>query len=115
MTCKQIELQMQNAYFAQENAINDILAMVHAPIALPKNPRDVEEAMTMWDWPLWLEAIKKKLENLNSRGTLQEADQDGRAMKTKIFLKYAYTEDYQLKRKARFVVCGFSQIKGVMD
>jgi hypothetical protein len=30
-TCEQIELQMQNAYFAQENAINDILVMVHAP------------------------------------------------------------------------------------
>jgi hypothetical protein len=69
--------------------------------------------MTMWDWPLWLEAIKKEFENFNSRGTLLEADQEGRAMKAKIILKYAYTEDYQFKRKARFVVCGFSQIKGV--
>jgi hypothetical protein len=42
-------------------------------------------------------AIKKELENFNSRGTL--------------LLKYGYTEDYQLKRKPRFVVCGFSQIK----
>jgi hypothetical protein len=37
-TCEQIEQQMQNAYFAHENAINDILAMVHAPIALLKRP-----------------------------------------------------------------------------
>jgi hypothetical protein len=73
---------MHNAYFAQECAINEIMAlMVHEPIALPKDPKDVDEARTIWDW---LEAIKKELENVNSPGTLLEADQFGRAMKAKI-------------------------------
>jgi hypothetical protein len=34
-------------------------------------------------------------------------------MKTKLVLKYTYTADYQLKRKVRFVVCGYSQIKNL--
>ncbi len=41
-----------------------------------------------------LEAIKKELENFNSRGTHLEADQFGCAMKAKIILKYGNTEDY---------------------
>jgi hypothetical protein len=41
-----------------------------------------------------LKAIKKELENFNSRGTHLEADQFGCAMKAKIILKYGNTEDY---------------------
>ncbi len=47
--CEQIEREMHNAYYAQECAINEIMAMtVHEPIALPKDPKDVDEARTMW-------------------------------------------------------------------
>jgi hypothetical protein len=60
----------------------------HAYITLPKDPKDVEEAMTMADWPEWLTAVKKKLKNFNIHESLREADQVGHAMKTKIILKY---------------------------
>jgi hypothetical protein len=57
--------------------------------------------------------VDKELSNFNSRGIAREADQSGKAMKTKLVLKYTYTENYELKSKARLVVCGYSQVQGV--
>jgi hypothetical protein len=34
-------------------------------------------------------------------------------MKTKLVLKHTYAENYELKRKARLVVCEYSQVPGV--
>eukprot|EP01034_Spumella_vulgaris_P032431 gene32431-biopygen27626 len=56
--------------------------------------------------------IQREVGNLYRKGTIVPAEeQNGPAMKTKIVLKYTYDDDYELRRKARFVVCGYSQIK----
>jgi hypothetical protein len=86
---------------------------VHTPLALPPDPKSYEEAMAQWDCKEWRAAVDKELSNFNSRGIAREADQNGKAMKTKLVLKYTYTENYELKRKTRFVVCGYSQVQGV--
>ncbi len=57
--------------------------------------------------------MDKELSNFNSRDIARKASQEGKATKTKLVLKYTYTENYELKRKARLVVCGYSQIPGV--
>jgi hypothetical protein len=44
---------------------------------------------------------------------VRKAAQEGKALKTKIVLNYTYDDNYQLKSKARLVVCGYSQIAGV--
>jgi hypothetical protein len=83
-------------------------------LALPAGPRDIEEALAMEDSDLWAEAIRKELHQFDSRNTLKVASQQhGRAMKMKFVLKYKFNPDYTLVRKARLVICGYSQIKGI--
>ena len=53
------------------------------------------------------------MEQFRLRNTFASAVQHGRGMKTKLILKYAYNNDYSIKTKARLVVCGYSQIKGI--
>jgi hypothetical protein len=56
----------------------------------------------------------RELDQIEKRLTYAAAEsQYGRAHKTKLVLKYMYRNDYTLKRKARWVVCGYSQIPGV--
>ncbi len=92
---------------------NDFALSVHVPLALPPDPTSYEAAVGGWDGAEWRAAVDKELSNFNSRDIVLEAQQDGKAMKTKLVLKYTCTENYELKRKARLVVCGYSQIPGV--
>ena len=63
---------------------------------------------------MWEESIEKEINNFKVRNTLKVSDnQEGRGMKTKIILQYKYDGQYNLVRKTRMVVCGYSQIKGV--
>ena len=104
-----------HALFSLENFYNDFASLsVHPPIALPPDPKDLTAALLQEDGELWREAAEKEFGNFRLREILKMAeDQKGRAMKTKLVLKYTYTSDYQLKRKVRFVVCGYSQIKNL--
>ncbi len=69
-------------------------------ITLPPDPPTLSAARAQDDGPLWEIAAEKEFENFRSRGIIKNAmEQTGRAMKTKLVLKYAYTNDYQLKRK----------------
>eukprot|EP01034_Spumella_vulgaris_P024600 gene24600-biopygen21268 len=87
---------------------------MHAPIALPADPKTAEEAMTWPDASLWMTEVEKEFNNLRSHQTIKHAnDQDDPAMKTKLVLKYTYTSNYELRRKVRWVVCGYTQRKGV--
>ena len=92
---------------------NDICYAVHDVIALPPNPASVQEALAGPDRVHWLKAINDELQNFDDRHTFAEAPQTGRAMKTKMILKYMYKNDMTIKYKARLVACGYSQIYGV--
>jgi hypothetical protein len=60
-----------------------------------------------------MEAIDTELGVLNSYKVFETADQVGHAMKTKFVFTVTYRSDYTIKYKARLVVCGYSQIKGI--
>jgi hypothetical protein len=82
-------------------------------IGLPPAPKSVKEALESPESELWLDAIAKELDTLESYGTFAEAPNEGRAMKMKLVLTLTYKNDYSLKYKARLVVCGYSQVKGL--
>ena len=85
----------------------------HAPQPLPEVPKNVVEALTGPYADLWRKAIYDELEQFDSRNIFGPADQTGRAMGTKLILKYAYNNDYTIKAKARLVAKGYSQIYGL--
>lgn len=90
------------------------LLLAENKLALPPNPKTVAEALAKPDAREWFEEIMKELDQIEKRPTYAAAEsQYGRAHKTKLVLKYMYRNDYTLKRKARWVVCGYSQIPGV--
>eukprot|EP01034_Spumella_vulgaris_P047498 gene47498-biopygen34861 len=111
----QKERDAEQLYFADECYVRDLVCLVmHAPIVLPTDPKTPEEAMTWPDASLWMAEVEKEFNNLRSHRTIKHAEeQDGPAMKTKLVLKYTYTANYELKRKVRWVVCGYTQRKGV--
>jgi hypothetical protein len=90
---------------------------VHGALRLPPNPTniaDIESNPVHAPYrDLWNIAIEKELEQFAKYETLGPASDEGRAMKTRLVLKYSYSEDFTVKCKARLVVCGYSQIKGV--
>jgi hypothetical protein len=108
-----VRRDQNNANAVLECYFNDFALSVHAPLALPPDPISYEAAVGGWDGAEWRAAVDKELSNFNSRDIVREAPQDDKAMKTKLVLKYTYTENYELKSKARLVVCGYSQIPGV--
>jgi hypothetical protein len=80
---------------------------------LPPNPKNIDEALQGLHADLWEAAITKELEQFRLRNTFGPADQSGRGMKTKLILYYKYDGEYNLVAKARLVVCGYSQRKGI--
>lgn len=76
------------------------------------------QAMLRSDWPLWLKAIQKELDQLEKRGTWTEVDGkliSRKPLGTKLVLKIkrdARTGEVE-KYKARMTVKGFAQIKGL--
>jgi hypothetical protein len=105
----------EDAYLVSnlERWYNDTCCIVHEAVALPPNPKDINEALSGNDAELWRNAIANEMHQFKLRDTFGPAPQHGRAMKTKLILKYAYKNDYTIKAKARLVVCGYSQIPGV--
>jgi hypothetical protein len=81
----------------------------------PYSPKTVEEALTGSDADKWEEAIKTELSQLMDRGTFEfvEDTKDKRVAKMKMVLQGSLDNDLQPKYKARLVLCGYSQKKGV--
>jgi hypothetical protein len=96
-----------------ENYYSCVANTVHEAVKLPQNPSSVEQALANPEADKWREAMIKELQNFDDRSVFSEAEQEGRAMKTKWILKYAYNADYSIKYKARLVACGYSQIYGI--
>eukprot|EP01034_Spumella_vulgaris_P047276 gene47276-biopygen5902 len=107
----QKELDADHAFFALERWANEVICLnVHAPLSLPPDPKSCEEAVSGPEGTKWVAAMDKELKSLTDHGTMVDAEeQEGPAMKTKWVLKNNYTADYDVKCKARLVVCGYSQ------
>jgi hypothetical protein len=73
---------------------------VHIPLALPRNPDSLQEALNSKEADKWRAAIDNEMEQFKLRNTFAPAEQYGRGMKTKLILKYAYNNDYSIKTKA---------------
>ena len=92
---------------------NDIVVLAHSIEPLPPNPKNAEEALSGPDGELWRLSMVNEVDAFLSRNLWGVAEQKGRAMKTKLIFTYKYTPDFQISRKTRIVVCGYSQIKGI--
>ena len=85
-------------------------------MALPPNPKTLSEAVSLSNpyKDQWIEAVRKELRQMEDRESFEEAEeQTGRGMKTKLIYRVSYDNEYKLKFKARLVMCGYSQIKGL--
>ena len=93
--------------------LSEYIMTIFPAVMLPKDPVSLDEAMNGPHGEEWRAAIQKEFDNFDVRNTFGEAAQTGRAMKTKLILKYMFNNDYTLKFKARLVACGYSQVYGV--
>jgi hypothetical protein len=110
-------------YFAYDNEKEDQLdLLVHHTIAsaradlkLPPIPKNEADALdpNREDRDQWYQAILNEMEQFDKYKIFKAAPQVGHAMKTKFVFTLTYRSDYTLKYKARLVVCGYSQIKGI--
>jgi hypothetical protein len=82
---------------------------------LPTAPKTISEALDTNnpDVDHWYDAVDAELKILQEQGTFGEAEQFGKAMKTKFVYTTSFKPDFTIKYKARLVVCGYSQIYGV--
>ena len=71
----------------------------HAPQSLSSNPKNIKEALLGPYAELWRQAIIDELTQFDNRNIFGPAVQYGRAMGTKLILKYAYNNDYTIKAK----------------
>lgn len=94
--------------------VNITKAMIDVK-SLPKLPvvKTWEEAMASPYAKQWREALLVETDNFDTRKVFEDAEQHGRAMKTKLIFRVSYTDTYELKFRVRLVACGYSQIYGV--
>ena len=94
--------------------LDDELAnSVSASVLLPRVPNSVDEALNGSDREKWIEAIDAELKQLTARGTFEYAGTTGTGAKSKLILSVKFDNNMQVKYKARLVLCGYSQVKGV--
>jgi len=94
--------------------LEDLVNAAHNITPLPPAPANVEEALEGPERKQWKEAIDAEFKQLDKHEVLKWAEvQHGRGMKTKMVLQTKYGMDYSIRYKARFVVCGYSQLKGI--
>jgi hypothetical protein len=113
----------ERMYFAYDNNAEDQLdLLIHhiilsatTELKLPPVPKNEAEALdpNRIDRDEWYQAILNEMEQFDKYKIFKAAPQVGHAMKTKFVFTLTYRSDYTLKYKARLVVCGYSQIKGI--
>ena len=77
-----------------------------ASISLPSDPKSIE----WFNEEEWFNAIQKEAQIFRDRKIFRKAPQHGRAMKSKIVLRYMFKNDFTIKFKARLVACGYIQL-----
>jgi hypothetical protein len=82
-------------------------------LSLPAVPKSVEIAITGPEAEHWIKAIEAELIQLQDRGTFEFAGYTGPGAKSKIILAVKFDNNMNLKYKARLVLCGYSQVKGM--
>jgi hypothetical protein len=79
-------------------------------------PKNLQEALESKDKEKWITAIEKELAELDERGVFEYIDEDnddGHGMKSKLFYKVKFGQNLEIVFKARLVACGYSQIFGI--
>ena len=109
------DLEMNREYLEGfvDTVVCNVSSIDPTSIILPPAPKDLHEALGSDNAGEWWEAVMQELRTLDTYETFEEANQLGHAMKTKLILTCGFKNDYTIKRKARLVVCGYSQIKGI--
>ena len=109
----------------EREGINNVMLLVmeeqeRGPLRVvkaPYSPKTVEEALRGPEAEQWKKAIDAELEQLESRGTfrdLTEEEIEGKRIASmKMVLQGSLDNNMQPKYKARLVLRGFSQLKGV--
>jgi hypothetical protein len=85
-------------------------------IIRPTIPTTVNEALDGSDKDKWIEAILTELNQLDDKGTFEYVNYQkykNIAAKSKFIFDVKYDADMSLRWKARLVLCGYSQIKGL--
>ena len=80
---------------------------------LPPIPKNEDEALNGPWRDQWMEAMMKEIESIDSFNTFKKAPQEGKAAKSKFVFDVMYDNNGDIKFKARLVLCGYSQIRGV--
>ena len=75
-------------YWKPEEEVNNTNA-----IQLPDAPKSFSDALNSPERELWIEAISKELKEFDDREIFEIAEQDGRAMKSKLILRVKYDEN----------------------
>jgi hypothetical protein len=94
----------------------EVCFTVAKAVALPPQPKSVKEALAGKYSAEWRKAIDSELAQMDERGVLRWIDGKklkGKPLKSKIVLRVSYDNDMKLKFKARLVVCGYAQRKGI--
>ena len=83
-------------------------------IGLPKAPKSIDEALSDPEYgEIWFKSIFGELEQLSERRTFKKAGHSGPGAKSRLVFDVTLDSNMELKFKTRFVLCGYSQIKGV--
>jgi len=72
-----------------------------ASIYLPSDPKNMTEALSGPHKEEWFQAIEKEIQIFCDRKIFRKAPQHGRAMKSKMILRYMLKNDFTIKFKAR--------------
>jgi hypothetical protein len=106
----------------QQDAMDELVhqvasaSLIDNSLALPVPPKTIAEALDLQN-PLcsvWEEAIINELKQFDEYNIFERGvEQKGHGMKTKFVFTVGYRSDFTVKYKARLVVCGYSQIKGL--
>jgi hypothetical protein len=86
---------------------------VSKSLALPVVPSSLEEALRGPDRENWIKAVDAELKQLVDRRTFEYAGEAGPGAKSKLILSVKYDNNMEVKYKARLVLCGYSQVKGL--
>lgn len=100
----------------KDHYVHSVISSKDKSLVLPKVPKTIEEALNpdSEDYSIWWEAIMKELKQFEVYNIFNhDVPQEGHAMKTKFVFTVTFRSDFTVKYKARLVVCGYSQIKGL--
>lgn len=104
------------SFFCFAHSINDLNEYLckTRDISLPPVPKSDKEALQSPYKEYWIKAIWDEIHEMDSRSIFELADnQTGRSLKSKFVYDVVYDNNMQLKWKAKLVIKGYAQLKGI--